>query len=199
MSGRIQRTPSAAPWAVERRDVETEKRRMMRTRAVHFSRMAVCGGVLWALVGASCGEQDVFVHVPDMGRLGDATDDGVPPVGPRVTIAVEGREHELPLAAFPTHTSPEDTEAIGVGELFHEAIPDLSLADYTCDLVAVDGFRTSSKGVGCEPLPCATLVEAWVEWPTSDLRWPAELGLRGCYHVRALARIEMSGPAGDAL
>ena len=77
-------------------------------------------------------------------------------------------------------------EAIGL------VLTEGELSNYTCDFVAADGFRTSSKGEGCEPIDCSTTVDAFIDLSTLDVSWDPTLGIRGCYMPSDLARIELT-------
>ncbi len=130
------------------------------------------------LLFVACDEQDTDVKVPTEAVT--------------LTVAVEGVEQALSLATLTAQEGPSGVAEVNLLAVLSAAAPDANLADFVCDFVAEDGFRTSDKGVGCEPLPCQQSENAWVEVNTGDLRWLPELGMRGCYGPKALRRVELS-------
>ncbi|MDX9724657.1 MAG: hypothetical protein RBU37_28165 [Myxococcota bacterium] len=130
------------------------------------------------LLVASCDEQEVEIL----------------PVKTSATIAVvlDGVEHTVELSTLPQESAPDQSPAVRLSAAL--SFVDQDFESKRCDFVADDGFRTSNQGEGCEPLDCGRSVDAFLVLDSRDLLWPAELGMRGCYHPRGLARVELMAP-----
>ncbi len=98
------------------------------------------------------------------------------------------------LATVDVAGSPRVTVAAIVAAALPSETVDALQAD---DLVAGDGFRSSSRG-NCAPpvLPVlgSVFAQGYVDPATRDLSWDDALGYPGCLSVNDLAEIELSKP-----
>lgn len=164
-------------------------------------------GFLWlalaavALFSASCGEQDNDFSGADVTTAIDvqgadaATDDTAAEdtaaettASASLTVSVDGVESTIVLA----DVALSGDGTIVLADVLLAVDGSLELSGFLCDFVAGDGFRTSSRGEGCEPVLCDATADAWVDPITRDLAWDPELNMRGCYQPRDLARVEMT-------
>jgi len=136
----------------------------------------------WFGALAGCDEQSVDTE------LGDVVE------GAAIVVVVDGTENTVELATLPRTPAPDGTDAVRLSDVLTAVVVDGSLGERVCDFVASDGFRTSTKGEGCEPLDCSRTVDASLLLPSQDVIYPVELTMRGCYQPRALVRIEAWRP-----
>jgi hypothetical protein len=166
-------------------------------------RRTVASGVALAVAllfptGACESEQSVTLPGADVAGATDAAGaaDGAGGgvVGPTLTVALGAEEQTVDLGVLPSAAGDDGVARVVLADALGAAGAG-DLAGWACDFVAGEGFRTSSRGEGCEPLSCDLAVSGHVALTTRDLSWVAELGLRGCYQVRDLARVELTAAA----
>jgi len=146
--------------------------------------LVVLLGALAALVACES-DQAVDVGGGDVGGGGDAA--AGPPT---ITVARGADEQAVDLTTLTAETGADGVPRVGLAAVL-EAGGATDLAAWLCDFVATDGFQTSTKGEGCEPIPCDRTVGAWVALTTLDVSWD-DPNVRGCYRPRGLAKILMT-------
>jgi hypothetical protein len=114
----------------------------------------------------------------------------LPPVGPTLTVTLDGKSVDVPLASI-----PRDGGAVTLGQLWRLAWPSADPAPLRFDLVGSDGFRPMSRPKCTRLLTGAEIAAARIDVITHDVGYDDALQLPGCYRVKAVVRLEASPSA----
>jgi hypothetical protein len=117
----------------------------------------------------------------------------LPPAGPTVGVAFDGRTADVALASLSPDGGP-----LTLGQVWKAAWPSEDSASLRFDLVGVDGFRPMSRPKCTRLLTGAEMAAARIDVGSHDVAFDDALGLAGCYRVKATVRLEASRATGKA-
>lgn len=109
----------------------------------------------------------------------------LPPVGPAVTVAFDGKSTDVPLASL-----PQDGSAASLLALWKAVFPAEDVATLHFDLLGSDGFHPASRPACARPLTGADMAAGRIDVVTHDVSYDDALKLPGCYRVKAVVRLE---------
>ena len=117
----------------------------------------------------------------------------LPPAGPTVIVAFDGRSVDVSLASLSPDGGP-----VTLGQVWRAAWPSQDPASLRFNLVGVDGFRPMSRPKCTRLLTGIEMAAARIDVGSHDVAFDDALGLAGCYRVKATVRLEASRAAGKA-
>lgn len=109
----------------------------------------------------------------------------LPPVGPQVTVAFEGKQADVVLASV-----PHDGTSASLVQVWKLAFPAEDATPLLFDLVGSDGFHPASRPACSRPLTGAEIAAGRIDVVTHDVSFDDTLKLPGCYRVKAVVRVE---------
>jgi hypothetical protein len=109
----------------------------------------------------------------------------LPPVGPAVHVAFDGRSVPVVLADL-----PRDGGASSLMQLWTVAFPAEDAALLHFALLGSDGFRPASRPKCARLLTSDEIASARIDAVTHDVSFADGVELPGCYRVKALVGIE---------
>jgi hypothetical protein len=109
----------------------------------------------------------------------------LPPVGPQVSVSLDGKSVEVPLAEL-----PRDGATAPLEEVWRRAFPAADAASLHFDLFGSDGFHPAARPACAQLLSGAQVKAARIDVVTHNVSFDEGLKLPGCYRVKALVRIE---------
>jgi hypothetical protein len=108
----------------------------------------------------------------------------LPPVGPTVAVALDGKSIDVTMANVP-HTG---TDAL-LFDVVRAAFPAEDPQKLHLDSFGSDGFHAAARPPCATPLSAAQLAEAHIDIVTHDLHFDPKLALPGCYSVHAVVSV----------
>jgi hypothetical protein len=109
----------------------------------------------------------------------------LPPVGPQVSVALEGKQADVVLADVPHQGS-----SASLVEVWKVAFPGEDAGPLHFDLVGSDGFRPGSRPSCSRLLSGAEISAARIDVVTHDVSYDDGVQRPGCYRVKAVVRME---------
>ncbi len=109
----------------------------------------------------------------------------LPPVGPQMSVAFDGRQVELTLTEL-SHGSA----TIPLLDLWRAAYPNQDPTPLIFDLFGSDGFHPSARPPCARPLTAQLLATAHINVVSHDITFDPKNDLPGCYRVHAVVRFE---------
>jgi hypothetical protein len=109
----------------------------------------------------------------------------LPPVGPQVSVALDGKHADVVLADVPHQGS-----SASLVDVWKVAFPGEDAAPLHFDLVGSDGFRPGSRPACSRLLSGAEVSAARIDVVTHDVSYDDGVQRPGCYRVKAVVRVE---------
>jgi hypothetical protein len=106
----------------------------------------------------------------------------LPPVGPQVTVTLDGKRADVAVAELP--------QGATLAQLFKTAFPSEDPAILHFDLFGSDGFHPAARPACARLLTGAEVAAAQLDPATHNVSFDDALKLPGCYRVKALVRID---------
>jgi hypothetical protein len=107
----------------------------------------------------------------------------LPPVGPLVGVALDGKQVDVVLANV-----PHDGPSASLVQVWKTAFPAEDVAALHFDLVGSDGFHPGARPACARPLNGAEIEAARIDVATHDVSFEETVKLPGCYRVKAVMR-----------
>jgi hypothetical protein len=135
-------------------------------------------------VVAGCGRKSATPGVPSAEHDHELH---LPPVGPSVTVTIDGRSVDVALAS-----APHEGTSLPLAQLWKAAWPAEDPAPLHFDLVGSDGFHPTSRPKCTRLLTGAEIAAGRIDVFSHDVSFDDALNLPGCYRVKSLVRIDAS-------
>jgi hypothetical protein len=111
----------------------------------------------------------------------------LPPVGPQVSVALDGKQIDVVLANV-----PHEGSSASLVQVWKQAFPDEDAAALHFDLVGSDGFHPASRPACVRLLTGAEVGTARIDVATHDVSFDPTVKLPGCYRVKAVVRVDVT-------
>jgi hypothetical protein len=111
----------------------------------------------------------------------------LPPAGPAVTVAFDGRSASVELTALLQEAGPDSVPLLTI---WKAAFPTEDPMHLRFDLVGSDGFRPTSRPKCPRLLTGKEIARGHMDLARHDVSFDSDLQLPGCYRVRGVVRLE---------